>query len=606
METSTAATAATSRPRALDEPTLTAAFRRTAAERSDAVALRTPGGDVEVTWREYAARATDYAAGLDALGVGPGDTVAIMLTNRPEFHLLDCAAMHLRAVPFSVYNTSSPEQLEYLLGDAGNRVVICERAFLDRVQAARGACPAIEHVIVVDGEGEEDMLTLDDLVARGEPGFDVEAAVRAVTPDDLLTLIYTSGTTGPPKGVQITHANMLAEWRALHAGSPVAPHGRLISFLPAAHIADRWSSHYGGMVFGHEVTCCADPRRVMEIVPEVRPTTFGAVPRIWEKTKAALEAAVEAEPDEGRRAGVRWAIDVGRRRVRAEQAGKPVDDALAEEHARADELVLSKLRGSLGLDQADRFVAGAAPTPVDVLEFFAAIGIGICESWGMSELTSLATINPPERIKIGTVGPPLPGIELRLADDGEVLVRGGIVMPGYRNQPERTADTIDADGWLHSGDIGTLDEDGYLTIVDRKKELIINAAGKNMSPANIEAALTTASPLIGQACVIGDRRPYNVALLVLDPDGTAAFARDHGLGDEALGALAEAGALVDAVTVAVHRANERLSRVEQIKRFRILEGEWEPGGDELTPTMKLKRRPIAEKYAEEIEALYSE
>jgi long-subunit acyl-CoA synthetase (AMP-forming) len=360
------------------------------------------------------------------------------------------------------------------------------------------------------------------------------------------------------------------------------------------------------MVFGHEVTCCPDPRRVMEIVPRVRPTTFGAVPRIWEKTKAALEAAFDADPDESRRATVRWALDVGLRRVRAEQAGQPVDAALADEAARADELVFSKLREHLGLDQADRFVAGAAPTPVEVLEFFAAIGIGISETWGMSELTCLATINPPDRIKIGTVGPPIPGVELRLADDGEILVRGDIVMAGYRKQPARTADTIDADGWLHSGDIGALDEDGYLTIVDRKKELIINAAGKNMSPANIEAALKTASPLIGQACVIGDRRPYNVALLVLDSDGTAAFAVEHAVGDEALGAVAEAEAIVEAVADGVRRANGRLSRVEQIKRFRILEEEWEPGGDELTPTMKLKRRPIAEKYREEIEALYAE
>jgi long-chain acyl-CoA synthetase len=303
---------------------------------------------------------------------------------------------------------------------------------------------------------------------------------------------------------------------------------------------------------------------------------------------------------------VHWALDVGRRRVRAEQAGEPLDDALAEEYARADELVFSKLRASLGLDQAERFVAGAAPTPVEVLEFFAAIGIDICELWGMSELTCVATINPPERIKIGTVGPPIPGVELRLAGDGEVLIRGDIVMPGYRNQPEKTADTIDAAGWLHTGDIGTLDEDGYLTIVDRKKELIINAAGKNMSPANIEAALKTASPLIGQACVIGDRRPYNVALIVLDPDGTAAFADGNDVGDEALGAVGEAEAIVEAVTEGVRAANERLSRVEQIKRFRILEEDWEPGGDELTPTMKLKRRPIAEKYAEEIEALYAE
>ena len=607
METSAAAEVA--RPAALDEATLCAAFQRTAAERGDAVALRTPGDAVRVTWSEYRERVRDYAAGLAALGVAPGDTLALMLTNRPEFHLADTAAMHLGAVPFSVYNTSSPEQLEYLLGDAANRVVVCERAFLERVLAARPACPAIEHVIVVDDEGppatEEATLTLDDLATHGDPRFDFDAAWRAVRPDDLLTLIYTSGTTGPPKGVQITHANMIAEWRALHAASPAAANGRLISFLPAAHIADRWSSHYGAMVHGHEVTCCADPRRVMEFVPEVRPTTFGAVPRIWEKTKAALETGFDAEPDEERRTAVRWALEVGLRKVRAEQAGEEVDAALAEEHARADELVLSKLRERLGLDRAERFVAGAAPTPVEVLEFFAALGINICELWGMSELTCVATINPPEHIKIGTVGPPIPGVELRLADDGEVLVRGDIVMPAYRNLPEKTAEAIDADGWLHTGDIGTLDEEGYLSIVDRKKELIINAAGKNMSPANIEAALKSASPLIGQACVIGDRRPYNVALLVLDPDGVAGFVREHGLGDEALGALAEAEAVADAVGDGVRRANERLSRVEQIKRFRILEGEWEPGGDELTPTMKLKRRPIAEKYADVIEALYA-
>src|SRR5436190_12233478 len=301
----TGASASIPRPAALDEPTLCAAFARTAAERGDAVALRTPGDAVRLTWREYAALADRYAAGLAALGVGPGDTVAMMLTNRPEFHVLDCAAMHLRAVPFSVYNTSSPEQLEYLLGDAANRVVICERAFLDRILAARPACPAVEHVILVDraeDDGPTSTSTLDELAARGDPEFDFDAAWRAVGPDDLLTLIYTSGTTGPPKGVQITHANMLAEWRALHEASPTAPNGRLVSFLPAAHIADRWSSHYGAMLHGHEVTCCADPRRVMEVVPEVRPTTFGAVPRIWEKTQAALEAAFDAETDKERRA----------------------------------------------------------------------------------------------------------------------------------------------------------------------------------------------------------------------------------------------------------------------------------------------------------------
>lgn len=604
MQTRATAAAIPTFDGALGEPTLCAAFQRTAAERPGEVALRSAGGGVELTWGEYAARVRAYAAGFAALGVGRGEPVALMLTNRPEFHLLDAAAMHLGAVPFSIYNTSSPEQLEFLLGDAGNRVVVCERAFLERVQAARAACAAVEHVVVVDGVGEG-TLTPEQLAAAGTAGFDFDAAWRAVEPGDLLTLIYTSGTTGPPKGVQITHHNMLAEWRALETAHPTTPGGRVISFLPAAHIADRWSSHYGAMLLGRQVTCCPDPRKVMEVVPEVRPTIFGAVPRIWEKTKAALEAGFEAEPDEAKRAAVRWALEVCLRRVRAEQAGEPVDEALAEEAARADELVCARVRERLGLDACERFVVGAAPTPPDVLEFFAALGIGICELWGLSETTCVATINPPDAIRIGTVGTALPGVELRLADDGEILVRGEIIMTGYRNQPEKTAETIDPDGWLRTGDLGRLDDDGYLTIVDRKKELIINAAGKNMSPANIEAALKSSSPLIGQACVIGDRRPYNVALLVLDPDAAGAFARERELETGALGALAAAEGVAEAVAEGVARANERLSRVEQVKRFRLLDADWEPGGDELTPTMKLKRRPIAEKYAAEIEALYA-
>jgi long-subunit acyl-CoA synthetase (AMP-forming) len=360
------------------------------------------------------------------------------------------------------------------------------------------------------------------------------------------------------------------------------------------------------MVHGATITCCPDPREVVAHLPDCRPTVFGAVPRIWEKLKSALEAGFDAEPDEAKRQAIRWAFETGRRRVRAEQAGEPVNDELAAECARAEELVFAPLRARLGLDQVEHYVVGAAPTPPEVLEFFLAMGIPICELWGMSETSCVATLNPAERIKIGTVGPPLPGVELRIADDGEVFVRGEIIMAGYRNQPERTAEAIDGDGWMATGDVGEIDEDGYLRIVDRKKELIINAAGKNMSPANIESALKSASPLIGQACVIGDARPYNVALLVLDPDAAGAFAAERGLDDDVLGGVAAAEGMAAAVGEGVARANERLARVEQIKRFRILDSEWEPGGDELTPTMKLKRRPIAEKYAEEIEALYAD
>jgi long-subunit acyl-CoA synthetase (AMP-forming) len=555
-------------PKALAAATLCEAFQITAAERADAVALRTRGDAVALTWGEYAERVRAYAGGLAGLGVSRGDPLAIMLVNRPEFHLVDAAAMHLGAVPFSIYNTSPPEQIEFLLADAANRVVVTERAFLDRVQAALGGQGvAVEHVVAVNGEGGT--LSLDELPAQAPAGFDFDAAWRAVEGGDLLTLIYTSGTTGPPKGVQITHANMLAEWRALQTAWPTTPGGRLVSFLPAAHIADRWASHYGPMLHGATVTCCPDPREVVSYLPEVRPTVFGAVPRVWEKLKTALEAGFDAEPDRERRQALRRGV-----------------------------------RAQLGLDEVERFVVGAAPTPPEVIEFFLSLEIPICELWGLSETTCVATINPPDRIKVGTVGPPLPGVELRITQDGEVLVRGDIVMAGYRNQPEKTTEAIDAEGWLHTGDVGEIDEDGYLRIVDRKKELIINAAGKNMSPANIESALKSASPLIAQACVIGDRRPYNVALIVLDPEAAAALATERELDGDAVGALAATEAVVDAVAEAVDRANQRLSRVEQVKRFRIVDGEWEPGGDELTPTMKLKREPIAAKYADEIDALY--
>jgi long-subunit acyl-CoA synthetase (AMP-forming) len=534
------ATAATS-PRALRAATVCEAFQLTVSERPDQVALRTVGGEVEITFAEYAARVERLAAGLAALGVGRGDTVAMMLVNRPEFHLVDAAAFHLGATPFSVYNSSSPEQIAYLFSNAQNRVVVCERQFAD-------AMPDVEHRFLVED--------LDELEAAGEPGFDFEAAWRAVKPGDVLTLIYTSGTTGPPKGVELTHANVMAELRACAAVLPMEPGGRQTSYLPSAHVADRWASHYyASIAHGATITCVPDMRQVVAALPEVRPTAWGAVPRVWEKIKAALEAKGIADP------------------------------AALPEDARA------AIRASLGLDQVAWLVSGAAPTPTEVLEYFRDLGLPICELWGMSELSCCATINPPEDIRIGTVGKPLPGVELRLLEDGELLCRGEIVMRGYRNDAERTAEALDAEGWMHTGDVAQIDEDGYVRIVDRKKELIINAAGKNMSPANIEQRLKASSPLIGQAIVIGDRRPYNVALIVLDPDVRATW---------------PAGEIPAEVARGVEEANGHLSRVEQIKRYTILPVDWEPGGDELTPTMKLKRKPIAAKYAAEIEALYAE
>ncbi len=537
----------------MQHTTLTATFQQTAADNADAIALRTLGGAVEITWGEYAQQVRRIAAGLAGIGVRRGDCVALMLTNRPEFHLYDTAALHLGATPFSIYNTYPPEQIAYLFSNAGNRVVICEEQFAERLLAAQDDS-GVEHVICVDAQ-PDGTLTLDDLDRGADPDFDFDAAWQAVQPGDVATLIYTSGTTGPPKGVELTHANLLAELDAVAGQLDLRSDDRATSYLPAAHIADRWLSHYSPMASGLQITCVPDARAIAQALPEVRPTVWGAVPRVWEKLKAALEA------------------------------GGVTDPAALPDEARA------AVRAKIGLDEVRWVVSGAAPIPVEVLEYFLALELPVCELWGMSELSCCATINPPDDIRIGTVGVALPGIELRLADDGELLVRGGTVMKGYRGEPEKTAEAV-IDGWMHTGDIATIDDDGYVRIVDRKKELIINAAGKNMSPANIEAKLKAASPLIGQAVAIGDGRPYNVALVVLDPDGGAG--RDASDPD----VIAEVGA-------AVERANEQMARVEQIKRFKLLGEDWEPGGDELTPTSKLKRKPIAAKYADEIEALYA-
>jgi long-chain acyl-CoA synthetase len=589
----TAPGAAGARPKAMAATTMCEAFQTTAAEWADAPALRLKDTDYAASFADFAGAARRRAAGLAALGVGRGDTVGFMLTNRPAFFLTDAGAMHLGATCFSVYNTSSPEQIEYVLADAANRVIVTEQAFLDRVLEAREKVETLEHVVVVDGDAPPSTISVEELEAHGSPDFDFEASWRAVEPDDVLCLIYTSGTTGPPKGVQLTHHNMITQLRAGDQIFTLTPGGRSISFLPSAHIADRWANQYAQMVYGTCVFCCPVVQELVAYTIEVRPTIWGGVPRIWEKLKVALEAGMEAEEDSSKREATELAMNVGRRWVDAYLAGE-IPTGLQAEWDRADELVFSGIRAMLGLDEVEWFGVGAAPTPPDVLRFFLAIGIEINELWGMSETTAMATINPPGMVRIGTVGPPIPGVEVKLAEDGEVMVRGPVVMKGYRNMPERTAEAFTDDGWLLSGDVGEFDEEGYLRIVDRKKELIINAAGKNMSPAAIEAKLKTASSLIAQAVAIGDRRPYNVALLVLDPDTLAAR-----------GLAAEDPEIAAEVEQAVAAANERLSRVEQIKRYEVLGGAWAPGGEELTPTMKLRRGPIERKYEAEIDALYA-
>jgi long-chain acyl-CoA synthetase len=522
-----------------------------------------------LTWAQVAAQVERIAGALAALGVGRGDTVGLLLANRPEFNLIDAAAMHLGAVPWSIYATPSREQIRRLIDGAGSRVAVTEAAFASRLQEA-AAGSAVEHVL-----GIEEL----ERWPAAPAGFDFDQLRRHVSGEDVLTIIWTSGTTGAPKGVELTHRGMLATLGAVErvAGLRQSP-GRAVSYLPAAHVADRWTAHYWWMLRGFELTCIADPAQMLATLPRVRPTFWGSVPRVFEKLQAGLEAQGVTDP------------------------------------AALPESSKSQIRNRLGLDAAEFLVVGAAPLAVETHDFFTALGLPLCEVWGMSETCGLLTVNPPGARRVGTVGPPLPGVELRIVGEppgtarrseaGEVLARGPMLMRGYRGDPELTAEALDADGWLHTGDIGKLDAAGYLKIVDRKKELIINAAGKNMSPLAIEAALKAAGPLIGQACVIGDRRPFNVALLLLDPDAARAWSDAHGRNGTSYDELSRDPQLREAVAVEVRAANQRLSRVEQIKRWTLLEHDWVPDGEELTPTMKLKRRAILAKHAASIEGLY--
>lgn len=538
--------------------TLCEAFQQTAAARGEALALRGFDSGQEFTWHQYAAEVERIAGGLAALGVGHGDTVATMLTNRPEFNLVETAASHLGATTFSIYNTSSVDQVAYLLEHAGTSVVVTERAFLDRI---RSAAPADLTVLTVD-DGDLDALT-------PATDFDFASTWRSVRPGDVACLIYTSGTTGSPKGVEMTHANLLALADSVSAVFPMSSADRGVSYLPSSHIADRCMGHYFHLLYGSELTCVADAARMVEALPQITPTYIVAVPRFWEKIKLGVELQLRAAPE------------------------------MAEALAAGNPQVAAALRAKLGLDGLRWAMSGSAAIPPEVYRFLTVLGLPVSEVWGMSEC-GLASGADPSVAKNGTIGPLLPGIEGKLLADGELLIRGATVMKGYRNEPAKTAEAIDAEGWLHTGDIATIDDDGFLAIVDRKKELIIGAGGKNMSPANIENAISSASPLIAHVAVIGDARPYNVGLIVLDPEATAAFGFD--LDPDALAADTKVHELV---RESVEAGNARLSRVEQIKKFTILPTFWEPGSDEMTPTSKLRRKQITTKYAEEIDELYA-
>jgi long-chain acyl-CoA synthetase len=574
-------------------------LRTTARTHPDVVAFRTLSGDVSLTWGQLLGRVERFASGLAAHGVGPHDTVALMLTNRPEFAIADLAALWLGAAGFSLYATLPPEQIAYQLRNSGAQVIVCEAEFIDVIRAARKLAPDIKHIVVLDAPADSDLLPWHVLEQGGvAPPASEEGSI-----DDVATLIYTSGTTGPAKGVELTHGNILASAHAVNSVVGLHPGSRVISWLPNAHIAERIAHYYLPILVGASVTCCADARQIGVALSAVRPYWFFAVPRVWEKLRARIEANLESDAADGddiTRGALQRAMD--RTRLRLEQLSVPPELLRMEAE---DQRRLAPLLADLGLETTRTAQSGAAPCPGDVVMFFRALGLPLTEIWGMSETTGAGAMGRSADDPIGSVGLALPGVELRLEPDGELLVRGPVVMRGYRRSPAQTAEALTADGWLRTGDIAKIDAAGYVRIVDRKKELIINASGKNMSPSNIEAALKSAGPLIGQACVVGDGRPYNVALIVLDPDTAPAWAAAAGLGDGAtLQRLAQEPSVLAAVESEVARANAKLSRVEQIKRFHVLDREWLPGETELTPTMKLRRTPIAEKYHGIIDELY--
>ena len=567
------------------------------------------GGDWQTqTLAQVADDVARLTTGLRGLGIGKGDRVVLMLTNRPEFHAIDLAVLFCGATPVSIYNSSAPDQIDYLVNHCGAKMAILENdGFLARFDAVRDRLGTLETTVIVEPSDTtpDDLIRHADLLAS-EPA-DLAAAAALGDPEDLATIIYTSGTTGPPKGVMLSNRNVCWTLESI-SGSMREQTGledmtgfRHVSYLPLAHIMERLLGHYYLVEFATQVNCCPDTSKVASMTAEVHPHFFIGVPRVWEKLHAGVNAAIAANP-EGAEAF-----------AGALAAAAPIADkvaagtATAEEaatYAFLDEVGFQKVKAMIGLDQAKVCISGAAPLPAEVMSWFRTIGVPLSEGYGMSETT--AVLSWSHLAKPGYVGRAVPGVEMKLGDDGEVLARGGNMFEGYLDAPDQTAETMDSDGWVHTGDIGEIDEDGYLRIVDRKKELIITAGGKNISPANLEAALK-GIPLVGQACAVGEKRPFVAALVVLDPDAAKAWAAAHGLEGEAatLAAMADNPDVIAEIEAGLADAMSTFNNAEAVKKVKVLGDEWLPDTELLTPTSKLKRRGILSHFAAEIDAFYS-
>jgi long-chain acyl-CoA synthetase len=560
-------------------------------------------------WKGYRAEVAAVTVALRGLGFGPGQFGLIMARNIPEHVIADLGIVHAGGAAVSVYNTLAPEQVEYLANHSEASVAFVEdEAYLAKFLQIRSSTPKLRHLILIRGEAPEGVLSWDSLVAEGraayarDPGA-FEAASRAVGPEDTVGLIYTSGTTGAPKGVVYSHNNIV--WTLESARRVLELHNEtLVSYLPLAHVAERFTSQWGSIYNGHEVYLCPDVAELLPYLLEAKPTAFVGVPRVWEKLMAGVNAGIGAEPDEAKRQMAQGALAASIQAYKLKRDGQPVPDELASVVERAQPLFML-LRSKIGLDRCHLAITSTAPCRPEVHEFWAALGMPLYEVWGMSELTGPATTVPINDHRAPSVGVPMPGVEARLGDDGELLIRGGNVMVGYYRDPEKTAEAIDSDGWVHSGDIAELGRDGHYRIIDRKKELIITSSGKNISPANLEA-VAKSSPIIGQAVAIGDGHSFITVLVVLDPQVAPMWGKAHGIASSSMSELAEHPSTIAEVRRALTIANTHLSRIEQFKRFTILPDEWSPESEELTPTMKLKRRVIHTKYKSQVDAMYAD
>ena len=606
-------------------------FHERTKSHPDKIALRYKAGGQwkDITWRQYGDTVKRVGKALIALGIGNGDKMSLLSLNRPEWHFADIGCMSIGAATAPIYVTNSPDQVRHVISDSDSKVAIVENnEQLEKILKVREELPELKKVVVIEGyQGDADaglVMTWEDFLASGDSIEDskYEEVTKAVKPENLATFVYTSGTTGMPKGVMLTHGNIW--WTATHteqqipignsAALDVMNNGRALSYLPLSHIAERMISHLLMIYYGTETWFAESLETLLPDLNACKPTYFFGVPRVWEKFYAGVQAKMAAADPNDRKAKLaKKAIELGKQVTIAEQEavarGGKMSDAkvplgVKVQHAALDKLVLSKIRAVFGLDECELALSAAAPLSPDLIWFFHSIGIKICEGYGQSEDNGPTSWNPPDAIKIGTVGKPLPGLEVKIAEDGEILVRGGNVMPGYYKNDQATQETINEEGWLMSGDVGELDEHNYLKITDRKKDLIITAGGKNIAPQEIENKIKHSHPLISQVVVIGDKRPFLTALVTLDEEKTPGWASEQGIEGGIAGA-ANHERLLKEIEGAINEVNNSMAKVEGIKKFRVLERDFLQEENEITPTMKVKRKQINEIYGDSIEEMYN-